>query len=328
MKDTSPMVSVLILTYNQKDWIRQTIESILSQKTTYEYEIIIGEDYSTDGTYEICKEYVYKYPNVRFAHQTQNLGVAGNFANCIKHSKGKYIMVCAGDDFWHNTNKIQIQVDYMESHPECVICHTDLNVFNVNSGILIENRNQSKGIVPPEGRIQDKILSGKEHISAVTMCLRKEIVDKYVPLEKYTELKFPREDWPTLIIMSAYGDINYIPISTATYRTGHESITNTLDYDKIKKRCQQDKTMTEYLYSLFPNLGPFKDGWYYDQVVYRLLLVAAYQNNDYESAKEFAKEFDKTRLRPNKMSKMAKTYLTFKIYRYLRQVRRGDLQIF
>lgn len=284
-----PLVSVIVLTYNQEDWIRTTLDSILSQKTKCSYEIIIGEDFSPDNTRKICQEYVDKYENILLTEQDSNLGVVGNFANCLKQCKGKYIMVCAGDDYWHNSEKLQLQVEFMELHPNTVICHTDVNVLNEHTGKIIQEYNKIKNITPPEGRIQKDVIAGKEHIRAVTMCIRKDYIFQYCDFEKWIELGFPREDWPMLFILSAYGDINYIPIPTATYRVGQESITNTLSYDKIRKRYQQDKIMTEYLYSLFPKLGEFKDGWWYDTHVYHSLLVAAYHNNDYKSAKEFAK---------------------------------------
>lgn len=282
-------VSVIVITYNQEQWIEQTLDSILAQKTEYSYEIIIGEDFGTDNTRNICKRYVDKYDNIFLTEQTTNLGIIGNYINCLRQCKGKYIMVCAGDDFWHNPNKIQLQVDYMNSHTECVISHTDINLLNENSGKLLSDYNKQHNITPPEGKIQHEVIAGKEYIRAVTMCIKKEVLFKYCDLDKWIELAFPREDWPTLFILSAYGDINYIPISTATYRVGQESITNTLSYDKIRKRYKQDRIMTEYLYSLFPELGEFKDGWWYDSHVYHSLLVAAYHNNDYKSAKEFAK---------------------------------------
>ena len=282
-------VSVIVITYNQEKWIEQTLDSILNQKTNYKYEIIIGEDFGTDNTRNICKKYVDKYDHVFLTDQTSNLGIIGNYVNCLKHCNGKYIMVCAGDDFWHNPNKIQLQIDYMNSHEECVVCHTDINLLNENSGKTINEYNKKHNIIPPEGKIQHEVIAGKENIRAVTICIRKDIFFKYCDFDKWIELGFPREDWPALFILSAYGDINYIPISTATYRVGQESITNTLSYDKIKKRYKQDKIMTEYLYSLFPELGEFKDGWWYDAHVYHSLLEAAYHNNDYKSAKEFAK---------------------------------------
>ena len=83
---------------------------------------------------------------------------------------------------------------------------------------------RGKNIFPPEGQIQNEVIAGKECIKAVTMCIRKETLLRYCDFDKWIELGFPREDWPILFIISAYGDINYIPISTATYRVGQESI--------------------------------------------------------------------------------------------------------
>ena len=136
----TPMVSVHILTYNQESFIRQTLDSIVNQVTDYSFEVIIGEDCSSDNTHLICQEYVDRYPNVKFAPQDHNLGLVGNYLNCINHSKGKYIMGCAGDDFWHNPQKIQLQVDFMESHPDCILCHTDNDVLYEKSGKIVHGQ--------------------------------------------------------------------------------------------------------------------------------------------------------------------------------------------
>lgn len=314
-----PMVSVVIVTYNQEQWIKQTIESILSQNTCFSYEIIIGEDFGSDNTRRICQFYADKFNNVTLLSQDRNLGLVGNFVRCVKACSGRYIMCCAGDDYWHNHKKIQLQVDFMEHHPECVLCHTDIDLLNVKSGRLLKNYKKSRNIVPPEGMIQKQILAGKEMISAVTMCVRHDIIKKYVPLDKFIELNFPREDWPMLIILSAYGVIRYIPESTATYRTGQVSVTNMIDYDKIIKRWQDDKRMTEFLYSIFPNFGPFTDGQYFDNFVYHSLLMAAYENNDYTSAHKYAGKDP----RKGWASKMASNRVTFIIYRIYRNLFRS-----
>lgn len=214
------IVSVLVVTYNQEQWIAQTIESVLAQQTTYPFEVIIGNDCSTDGTRAICDSYAAKYDNVRVLSYAKNKGVVGNWVECIKESSGKYIMNCAGDDYWHNPNKIQLQVDFMEKHPNCVISHTDYDRLLVKTNKIISSYNQTKGVTPPTGSIQKEVLSGKERMSAVTLCYRAEELKKYCPLDTYVSMSFPREDWPTILIMAAYGDIEYIPISTATYRVG------------------------------------------------------------------------------------------------------------
>ena len=306
------MVTVCVVTYNQEKWIRQTLDSILAQQTEYSYEVIIGEDHGTDGTRAICQEYADKYDNVRLLLETKNLGVTANWIRCVQAGTGKYIMTCAGDDWWHNPNKIQMQVDFMEAHPDCVVCHTDIDEFNEHAQKTMRNYMQTRGIMPPDGRIQKEILSGKEHISAVTVCIRRETFEKYVPADEFAHRRFPREDWPTLLVLAAHGDILYLPESTATYRVGQESITRTSDYEKIIRRAQKDKEMTEYLYTLFPEWGPFEDGPYFDNIGYHHALLAAYRNNDYKAAKKYAK-LDK---HPTNATKCARSYITFQLYRF------------
>lgn len=316
MKDLSGdiMVTVIVVTYNQELWIRQTLDSILAQKTDYPYEVIIGEDYGTDGTRAICQEYADKFKNVTLLPSEENVGVVANWANCIQNGKGKYLMGCAGDDYWHNPNMLQMEVDYMEQHPECVICHTDYDMLNQNTGELIKNHNKSTGINPPQGMIQDLILEGEANIAAVTQCVRRDALMQYISFNDFIRLKFPREDWPMQLILSAHGEIHYMPVSTATYRVGQESITRTSDYEKIIHRAQKDKEMTEYLYTLFPEWGPFEDGPYFDNIGYHNALYAAYRNNDYAAAKKYAL-LDKW---PSKATYMARTWLTFKVYRIVK----------
>lgn len=328
-KSNDTMVTVCVVTYNQEKWIRQTLDSILAQQTDYPFEVIIGEDHGTDGTRAICEEYIRKLEiedcrlkngalqRIVLLPSTENLGVTANWIQCIQAGTGKYIMTCAGDDWWHNPKKIQLQVDFMETHPDCVVCHTDIDELHEKDGSIRKNAKQSQGIVPPEGKLHDIMIAGKEKISAVTMCIRRETFEKYVPADEFAKRRFPREDWPTLMVLAMYGDILYIPLSTATYRVGQESITRTSNYEKIIARAQKDGEMTEYLYSLFPEWGPFEDGPFFDNIGYHYAMMAAYRNNDYKAARKFAK-LDKY---PNKATKMAQTWITFQIYRWLKIVK-------
>ena len=313
-ENQTPIVTITVCTYNQEHWIKQTLDSILAQDTAYPFEIIIGEDWGTDGTRAICEDYAKRYDNVFMAPSDHNLGITAHWINCIRHGTGKYLMACAGDDFWHNPHKIQLQVDFMEKHPECVVCHTDIDELYVKSGKLKHNAKASSGIFPPEGRIQREVLDGNCHVSAVTMCIRRDAFEKYVPADKFIELQSPREDWPTLLVLSAYGDICYLPISTATYRIGQQSLTNDHNYERIKQRFQRDKETLEYLYTLFPEWGPFNDAPYYETQVWKELLRAAYGNNDFTSASAFARKIKKKDL----STKAALNPITFQAYRLYR----------
>lgn len=314
----TPMVTVVVVTYNQEQWIRQTLDSILAQQTEYPFEVIIGEDHGTDGTRAICQEYADKYQNVKLTPSIENVGVCTNWIRCVQAGTGKYIMNCAGDDYWHNPRMIQIMVEYMETHPECVLCHSDYNELKQRTGEIVEAYNQSNGINPPQGKIQMDILSGKSKIAAVTQCIRRDVLNEHIPFDKFVELNFPREDWPMQLIISAYGEIHYIPVSTATYRVGQESITRTSNYEKIIVRAKKDKEMTEYLYTLFPEWGLFKDGPFFDKIGYHQAMMAAYRNNDYKAAHYYAK----MDVYPNKATYAASTWLTFILFRWIQKVKR------
>ena len=172
----SPIVTVIILTYNQELTIRQCVDSVLAQETEFPFEVIIGEDMGKDQTRAICEQYVKDYANVFLPSRTHNLGVTMNWVKCVQEARGKYVMTVGGDDYWHNPQKIQIQVDFMEKHPECVICHTDYDILFTKTNRLSRCRNSTKGVVPPEGMIQKEAISGRENIAAGTMCIRRDIV--------------------------------------------------------------------------------------------------------------------------------------------------------
>ncbi len=124
-----PQVSVCMVTYNHSGLIAQAIESALAQETTFEYEIVIGEDGSTDGTRSIVEDYAGRFPDkIRaFLHPKnlgpQKLGLQGrnNFVSTYHACKGRYIAFLDGDDYWTDSKKLQKQVDFLEAHPECVL---------------------------------------------------------------------------------------------------------------------------------------------------------------------------------------------------------------
>lgn len=303
-----PVVSVLLITYNQQDFIAQAIESVLMQKVDFPYEIVIGEDLGPDNTRAICEQYAAKYDFIHVLPRNKNLGVAGNWCDCAQHAQGKYLMMLDGDDYWTDSNKMQMQVDFMEAHPECVACHTNTDILYVNTGTI---KPSGKHDVP-EGMILQDIMSGREQFTSSTMCLRAEAVKKHIPFDMYVKEDFPCEDWPTFVILSAYGEIRYLSQSTTVYRIGQTSVTNEVNYDKIRRYWQRSKHMTESIYKLLPELGEFKDGPYFDTYMYNAMLNAAYENNDYKSAKDFA------RLNPNQKrlaTRCAKCWLAFKLYR-------------
>lgn len=312
-----PIVSVLLITYNQQDFIAQAIESVLMQKVDFPYEIIIGEDLGPDNTRAICESYAEQVESgkwkvegvsIKVLPRTKNFGVAGNWCDCAQHAQGKYMMMLDGDDYWTEPNKMQMQVNFMEAHPECVICHTNNDIMYMNTGAIKPSNKHDV----PEGMILQDVMAGREQIVSSTACLRGDAVRKHIPFETYIKEDFPCEDWPTLAILSAYGEIRYLSQSTTVYRVGQVSLTNEVNYDKIRRYWQRSKHMTECIHAILPQLGEFKAAEFFDTYMYNTLLNAAYENGDYKSAKAFAaKNPNRKRL----ATRCAKCWITFKLYR-------------
>ncbi|OXU15576.1 glycosyltransferase [Sedimentisphaera salicampi] len=123
--DKQPLVSVNMITYNHEPYIAQAIEGVVNQKTDYPFELIIGEDCSTDRTREIVLEYQKKYPDIiRVLYSENNLGARRNGLRTEKACRGKYIAYCEGDDYWIRDDKLQIQVSYLEEHPDVGMVHS------------------------------------------------------------------------------------------------------------------------------------------------------------------------------------------------------------
>lgn len=129
-------VSICCLAFNHEKYIRQALDSMISQKTNFKYEIIVLDDASTDGTQQIIRDYHKRFPElVKCVLQTENQyskGVA--IVNEIFYSiaKGKYIAYCEGDDYWTNENKLQEQADFLDEHPNYVACSHECWEVNEN----------------------------------------------------------------------------------------------------------------------------------------------------------------------------------------------------
>ena len=123
-----PIVTVWCLAYNQKDFIRDALEGFVMQKTTFPFEVIVHDDASTDGTTAIVQEYARRYPDIiKPVIETENQWQRGGLKHIIQimnenHRNGKYIAFCEGDDYWTAPQKLQQQVDFLESHSEYSMC--------------------------------------------------------------------------------------------------------------------------------------------------------------------------------------------------------------
>ncbi len=122
----SVKVSICCAAYNHEKYIKQTLDGFLMQKTNFEFEVIINDDASPDGTADIIREYAERYPEIiKPIYQTENQlskGVVISRDILFANSSGEYIAICEGDDYWTDPNKLQKQVDFLDNNPDYIGC--------------------------------------------------------------------------------------------------------------------------------------------------------------------------------------------------------------
>lgn len=123
-------VTVVTTTYNQEKYIEQCLKGVLNQKTNFNFQFLISDDNSTDNTKKIIKQYKKKYPNIiKTIFRKQNIGPMDNFIKTLNEVHTEYVALCDGDDFWTDNNKLQRQVDFLDTHLEYNMCFHKVKIF-------------------------------------------------------------------------------------------------------------------------------------------------------------------------------------------------------
>jgi glycosyltransferase involved in cell wall biosynthesis len=208
-----PVVSVFILTYNQEQFIAQTLDSILMQKTNFSFKLVIGEDCSTDSTRTICENYAAKYGDrIKLLPALEkNIGLINNYMRTIAECNGKYIAICDGDDYWIDDYKLQKQVDFLEQNPDYSIVYTALQRLFPNGEIKEYNYHLNKRVLNFDDLIFDNFMH------SVTVVF-KNVLNEKNRLPQWI-LKFPFGDWQTYLwTIKDGGKIHFLKDVTASYR--------------------------------------------------------------------------------------------------------------
>lgn len=207
-------VTVYCLTYNHEEYIKDTLEGFISQKTSFRYQVIIHDDASTDGTQRIIKKYCQSYPHLLIPilqtenQYSKNVQIFSAFIAPIV--KGKYITVCEGDDYWCDTEKLQKQFDIMENNPQYIAC--------VHNTLMINCINNKRKVMFPTGgnrilKATDVISAGGSTFHTSSLFYRKEYM--YIP-ENFI---IPKSgDYSRAIYLALNGDIFYMSDVMSVYR--------------------------------------------------------------------------------------------------------------
>lgn len=233
------IVSVWMITFNQSKYIAQAIESVLLQKTKFDFEIVIGDDCSTDGTKSIIESYELKYPQVIHpVYHTINVGAKRNaYEFTLPRCQGKYIACLEGDDYWTDPYKLQKQVDFLEENSGIVLCFSNTDIFSEKKKML------SKWPV----RLYDRLYYPEEILtdlviptcSAVFRNLTFEVL-----VRRITNPDYLFGDMILWLTLADYGKLYCINQSMSVYRKNESSMAYSLGIERVIKLCQQHEAIS------------------------------------------------------------------------------------
>lgn len=291
-----PELSIVVVAYNEEEYIEETLEKIIAQKTNFEYEVLCHDDASTDRTQEIIMEFVKKYPDIIIPiFQKDNKMQKGHqviFEYCYPKARGKYIAYCDGDDYWSDVNKLQRQYDFLESHEDYTLCLHNFDFLEVENG----NRYTSNcGQKDRDMKIEEFILWDAQRIpqlgtSMFRTTLAKERPELFVKIGGGKKSLRPISDYPLYIYLALNGKVRYLADSMSIWRRrGFQSWGITKEWERIN---QFNLDKIAFLKEL-NQLTAFRNNEIIQKVINRCLFINAWNRMDFKEASKFSSDMDR-----------------------------------
>lgn len=210
-----PKVSVIMVAYNQEQYIDEAIRGVILQKVSFPIELIIGDDCSTDSTAERCRRWQEKYPEIiRILPREKNVGLQRNYIDAFNHCRGQYIAICEGDDYWCDRSKLRRQVEYMDANEGCTVCfHRVVNYFVDTHTMSLSNGGQKC-----DTTIAD--LSRSNYITNLSVMYRRGV---FGDLPDWL-VNVPVPDYTYHMLHASKGAIHYIDRPMAVYRQSSKGV--------------------------------------------------------------------------------------------------------
>jgi glycosyltransferase involved in cell wall biosynthesis len=191
-----------MITYNHEQYIGRAINSVLRQNVGFEYEIVIGEDCSTDNTREVLTAYKNSHPNlIKLKMQNINIGMNNNLINTFEACTGEYIAILEGDDFWISPDKLSKQVNLLDNYPPYAMCFHDVVQLEQSTGRLLSWALRTR---QTSYRLED-LLQGN-FIPTGAVVFRRNLIDKFPDFSSSLGML----DWLINILVASHGDIGFL----------------------------------------------------------------------------------------------------------------------
>ena len=308
MKNTNdaPLVSIWMVTYNHEKFIRQCLDSVMMQRTNFKFEVIIGEDCSTDGTRAILQEFEQRYPEIiKPIYHDKNVGPYRNaYEYCYPRLTGKYIACLEADDFWTDSCKLQLQVDALEADPQAVICFTRVKLLLNGENKVQEHWSTLYNKQKSRYTLADVL--NKFNLVTCSILFR----NVYPGQLPYHPADYPTGDVSLSVFLLLKGDAIYIDRLTAVYRLHETGIYSAQDLEH--KNLVFVKIFEQFLKE--PLLAP------HQKLLRRMLSDRAYQAFCFEIKKAVPSRQKMTEYYTKSLRSLGAANLFFPIKTVLRNV--------
>lgn len=223
---TTPLLSVIVLTYNQKETAKRAIASVWAACQGVDCEIVMSDDDSTDGTREVLEHFADRCPVMRLLPRHPNLGPVLNYFHALKECRGRYIGDCAGDDMWADTANIASRLEGMENHPERVLDYAD--VRHHPDSAFREPKHY-----PTSQRLLEALLAHETPTPVVlSACLYRRSTLKALMAQAPDMIcnpKFGCEDMPILAALIHHGFVQHTKTEALIYTLGYDTVSRPKD---------------------------------------------------------------------------------------------------
>jgi glycosyltransferase involved in cell wall biosynthesis len=264
---SGPKVSVSLITYKQEKFIAECLDSILKQKINFDFEIVVSDDCSPDKTGEIVEDYARRYPDIiRAIRRPVNIGMVRNAISTINECKGQYIALMEGDDLWIDDNKLQMQSDFLDDNPDCVLCFTNQYEFpdEDRENVIIHYNFANR---PPGKFDLDYFFQKNIIIPNNSKMFRKEAQPPDPPAWFFESLQW---DWVLHILQAQKGKFGYLDYVTLGYRRHPHAVNEAKHIQLIRSGLETLKSLNEYLgykYDFFCG----RTAWHYNVLAFSYL---------------------------------------------------------
>jgi len=217
-------VSVCMITYNHEEFIEQAIKGVLDQKTDFDFDLVIGEDYSTDKTRQIILDYKAKYPEkIKLLLHDSNIGMMPNFQATLHACQGEYIAICEGDDYWTDPHKLQKQVELLKLNSKASICFHPVNLVDAGGSFISE----SKIFELKDEYTTLDLLNQEWFVMTCSIMFRK----NYLTIPSWF-VSIKNGDYALQLICSLKGDLIYLNHVMGAYRVHSSGVSQSLQLEK------------------------------------------------------------------------------------------------